>query len=1172
MDIRELQKITDLAFQFVDPLVKATASPTAAQGLILELGFVPPPQLVFIEQLGPSIEGIKEIVAQVKALADAGGEPSSEDLQKLLTDLVTVLPPLFELIVDIGNAIQNELAGSPLLTQTDIVTEFPERLLNMLLARFLENNYSNVFSFLQLFGLIEVEEVTSVDNSLKFPYVKYHIEWSKIGDLFTDPKALLLDILRDTNGYRYKDFIYKLQELGLAVNLFSNFRYPNLDVLEHVNNNPNIKDWSGFPELEILRIPFAPSVNPNIGVDIYPLVDTATDKYTGLVMGLGLDTELELEIGELFRLVFTLSANLTNGLGFSIDESDNFKFIADLFTSPESIADNTIVGFKAALSTISTPEEPLFRLGSPDGSRFELGSYGLAFGIEKTDDVHLFVETDFKDGKIVIDFGSADGFVSDIAGSGIESNFDLGIGFSNQRGLYFKGSASLEINIPTHIDLGFLEIQFLKLVMILQNGKLPINVTSTIAANLGPLQAVVEDIGIRAELSFPGDQSGNLGPVDLSLGFKPPNGVGLSLDAGVIKGGGYLYFDFDREEYAGALELVFSEWIALKAIGLVTTRMPDGSKGFSMLIIITVEFGSGLQLGFGFTLLGVGGLLGINRIVNIDALKEGIRTGSVESVMFPEDVIANAPRIISDLRQFFPTQEGVFLIGPMAKIGWGTPTLVSVSLGVILEFPSVNITILGVIKVILPDEQADILRLQVNFIGRFEPSNKLLWFYAELFDSRVLFITLEGGMGLLVNWGDDANFVVSIGGFHPQYNPPPLPFPEPPRIAVSILNESYARVRIEGYFAVTSNSVQFGARAEIFFGVSAFKVEGHLGFDALFQFNPFFFSFSLSFSLSVKVFGIGLFSVGFSGLLEGPTPWHIKGKGSISLLFFSISVPFEHTWGDEQNTQLDPIEVFPLIEAEFNALTNWQAVVPAGNTILVSLRQLGESDEDQLVLHPIGSLRISQRKSPLNFQLNKIGNQKPSDAQKVFVTADIPGGTLALNKVEEKFAIGQFKELDDSNRLSSPGFEPLESGLEVAIEGEQLKTSKAVKRTIRYETNIIDNNFKRHTKSFFKFLITGYLFLYNFLFGHFLKGNAVSKSVLSQNYKKQLQPFEEVIAVKPQEYSVALNTTNQAVDASATSFSSQAKAQEYLQQQLKNNPALNGSLHVIPNTELNQAA
>ena len=70
--------------------------------------------------------------------------------------------------------------------------------------------------------------------------------------------------------------------------------------------------------------------------------------------------------------------------------------------------------------------------------------------------------------------------------------------------------------------------------------------------------------------------------------------------------------------------------------------------------------------------------------------------------MFPHDVIANAPRIISDLRAIFPPQEGTFLIGPMAKLGWGTPTLVSLSLGRHHRDPRQR-RILGVLQLALPD-------------------------------------------------------------------------------------------------------------------------------------------------------------------------------------------------------------------------------------------------------------------------------------------------------------------------------------------------------------------------------------------------------------------------------------------------------------------------------------
>ena len=57
--------------------------------------------------------------------------------------------------------------------------------------------------------------------------------------------------------------------------------------------------------------------------------------------------------------------------------------------------------------------------------------------------------------------------------------------------------------------------------------------------------------------------------------------------------------------------------------------------------------------------------------MRLDALVEGVRSGAIESVMFPQDIVANAPRILSDLRAFFPPEQGKFLVGPMVKINSG---------------------------------------------------------------------------------------------------------------------------------------------------------------------------------------------------------------------------------------------------------------------------------------------------------------------------------------------------------------------------------------------------------------------------------------------------------------------------------------------------------------------
>ena len=137
-----------------------------------------------------------------------------------------------------------------------------------------------------------------------------------------------------------------------------------------------------------------------------------------------------------------------------------------------------------------------------------------------------------------------------------------------------------------------------------EGSKIKPEISLGVTGKLGPLTLAITRIGTRSVLDLnpsastgepfsaltPNSTKGNLGALDLGIEFKGPNGIGLAMDAHGFKGGGYLYFDDENKRYAGLLELEFSGIVTLKAIGLLTTRMPDGSDGFSLLILITAEF------------------------------------------------------------------------------------------------------------------------------------------------------------------------------------------------------------------------------------------------------------------------------------------------------------------------------------------------------------------------------------------------------------------------------------------------------------------------------------------------------------------------------------------------------------------------------------------------------
>ena len=154
-----------------------------------------------------------------------------------------------------------------------------------------------------------------------------------------------------------------------------------------------------------------------------------------------------------------------------------------------------------------------------------------------------------------------------------------------------------------------------------------LEVSVTGGLTLGPFAAQVDRLGVALDLVPPARPTGARSATSTSqFAFKPPNGLGFVVDAGPVVGGGYVSFDWEKGEYAGILDLEVSGTFAIKAIGILATKMPDGRPGFSMLLIITAEF-SPIQLGYGFTLNGVGGAIGINRTMDQQFLSNGIHTG-----------------------------------------------------------------------------------------------------------------------------------------------------------------------------------------------------------------------------------------------------------------------------------------------------------------------------------------------------------------------------------------------------------------------------------------------------------------------------------------------------------------------------------------------------------------
>jgi hypothetical protein len=800
--------------------------------------------------------------------------------------------------------------------------------------------------------------------------------------------------------------------------------------------------------------------------------------------------------------------------------------------------------------------QPAFIFGGQKGSRLEIGELILDtyLSLDEGDfDIDLLVQA--SKGKFVLKPGDGDGFLAKaLPPEGIELDFDLGLGWSKTSGLYFKGSAGLEAEYTFHHSfLGILELQSIRLKLALSGSALSFITDSSLKIKIGPVTAIIREIGIKSETLFV-EEGGNAGIANNRISFKPPTGIGLTVDAGGIKGGGILDFDPDKEEYFGALELEFKDLFSLKAFGIINTRMPDGSKNFSLLIVITAEFNP-VQLQLGFTLNGVGGLLGANRTTKVEVLKEGVKTNTLKSILFPEDVVANIDRIVSDIKQVFPPQADHFLICPMGKIGWGTPTIITLELGILIEIPATGFKILGVLKALLPEEKNPLLRLQVNFLGIIDFENRFISFDASLYDSKILTFTLTGDMALRLGFGDKPVFLLSVGGFHPAFKDVPANLKNMRRLTISLYDGENARIIIQTYLAVTSNTAQFGAKAELFAQKGSFNVYGFVGYDVLFQFSPFKFIADFGAGVALRRHSSVIMSIHVSGQLSGPKPWDARGEASVSFFFFSVSVPFHVTWGDSINEPDKQTEdLLALLESAINDYRNWLAAIPANNKLHVSIRSIPES---AMAVHPFGILTFSERLVPLEIEISKYGNKLPKDARRFDIKVD--DANVKTDEAREQFAPANFFDMKDDEKLARPSFEQMKSGFKITGSAQLSAPSHIVNKNVDYEFSYLG---KRRKVKPDRYKYPGRFFKAN------TKSAAVSQSLLSHHNNRVSINAPEKITVKEEQYVIA-NISDMKLHSSELVAASYTEALQHYHQLIVRQPELKNKVQVLSEYELN---
>jgi hypothetical protein len=198
---------------------------------------------------------------------------------------------------------------------------------------------------------------------------------------------------------------------------------------------------------------------------------------------------------------------------------------------------------------------------------------------------------------------------------------------------------------------------------------------------------------------------------------------------------------------------------------------------------------------------------------------------------------------------------------------------------------------------------------------------------------------------------------------------------------------------------------------------------------------------------------VELLSIALSLSLAGTHPWHARGSARIRILGISIRGSFDETWGDPSPPPALPaVDVEGLLVVAVSDPRAWAARNPSGSGSVVSLRDV-PVDGKMLVAHPLATVSFTQHVVPLGVApgtaaqvpalfIDRLGAApiaRGTGHQFWIVNAwygemetgqrvDVPPD--AWTPRVEQFAVSDFVELSDEQRLTAPMFVPEPAGVD----------------------------------------------------------------------------------------------------------------------------------------------
>lgn len=1054
---------------FIDPLRQRMQSPESLEFLFHRYGWVapldPPVYQQLLDRAGFTrpLTDFVQVADTLQARLDA--DPSGGNLQE--ADIIALARAGSGLVRALAEFRLSSLGGLPdPLGRQEFWASLGDHLIDDLLEEYLRVYRPHAFLVLRLWRAIRYEPTVPTEPHRR-PYVRTIVDLDQAVAMVTEPLPALKRAYHwgdPTQPFDHQGAIESLGNVLNAVGLPARRVSPAILHQAPFATEPGRRIQDDASALRTILVRSASGVDQILykaGFEVYPAAAGADPRPSGLLVKPLLEggTEVALPLGGT-SLRWRVGAAVGDAIGFAMFPGDT-----------AIVGGDAVLGTSVVLASIGT--EPAYLFGNARTARIEIAGWSVGLSLEgsPTDpEIRLRVAAVRPDGtagaRIVIPLEDADEFVKQTVRKGaIEFAFAAEIIWSSKTGLTFGGRPTLDISLPLLIELGPVTLTDARIAVGGRAGALTIQLTTGVRGALGPVGFVIENVGLEvgvtrrtrqqvaaAPAGGDGATAATFGNLDASVGFVPPDGVGLVIDAGPVKGGGSLRYDREHGTYGGALELVVGR-LAVKAFGLLTVR----SDGYSLIIVLSAEFPEPITLPFGWRLAGVGGLLGVHHRIDVPALQAGLRAGVAGQLLFPSDPITAAPKILTTLAAVFPPAKGQILVGPLFRLFWGARGLATLSVAVILEMPDpLRVLILGRLEVTAPHRGFELLVLRVEFVGVADLARPSFELDAAIIDSHLGPFALTGDVAVRFRGGEDSLFLLTAGGFHPQF---PVPtnanLPALRRIAVALSSGDNPRARVELYTAITSSTWQIGGKLEVAAKKAGLTAEARLSVDAIFGEitengrTRCGFIADIEGRAAIKRGSTTIAGVGLTITLSGTEPWHVSGRAKISFFFFSVSIPFEGTFGDQPDRPALPlVDAAALLREALEERANWETGLPAGIGPLVTLLTAA-TDADVLIAHPLGRVAVRQHAVPLNIELTRVGGSRTTPDRFEVGTVTVGGEIPPWTPLRSPFAAGQYLDLGEDERLTRPAFEPMVAGFELTSRGESI--GPAIAADLSYE-------------------------------------------------------------------------------------------------------------------------